>query len=144
MHATVDVPVLLIVFNRPEMTQRMFDAVRAAPRPDYPDDLDRCEVRTRFKDRNLGCKRGVGTAIDWFLSEADAGIIVEDDCVPTMDFVRFCAELPDRYRDAAEVMMIGGHNPLGAWDGGKASHRFDLVYTSSAGTPGTSDGRSPC
>jgi hypothetical protein len=127
----------------------MFEAVRAAaprrlfiaadgPRPDYPDDLDRCErtrrvfsgidwpceVRTRFQDRNLGCKRGVGTAIDWFLSEVDAGIIVEDDCVPTLDFFRFCAELLHRYRDAAEVMMIGGHNPFGAWDGGDASYLF--------------------
>jgi hypothetical protein len=149
MRATVDVPVLLMVFNRPEKTRRMFDAVRAAaprrlfiaadgPRPDYPDDLDRCErtrrvfsgidwpceVRTRFQDRNLGCKRGVGTAIDWFLSEVDAGIIVEDDCVPTLDFFRFCAELLHRYRDAAEVMMIGGHNPFGAWDGGDASYLF--------------------
>jgi hypothetical protein len=148
MRATVDVPVLLIVFNRPEKTRRMFEAVRAAaprrlfiaadgPRPDHPDDLDRCErtrriffgidwpceVRTRFQDRNLGCKRGVGTAIDWFLSEVDAGIIVEDDCVPTADFFRFCAELLDRYRDATEVMMIGGHNPLGAWDG-EASYVF--------------------
>jgi hypothetical protein len=149
MPAPVDVPVLLIVFNRPEKTQRMFDAVRAAaprrlfiaadgPRPGHPDDPDRCErtrqvfsgidwpceVRTRFQDRNLGCKRGVGTAIDWFLSEVDAGIIVEDDCVPTVDFFPFCAELLDRYRDAAEVMMIGGHNPLGAWDGGEASYVF--------------------
>ena len=149
MRATVDVPVLLIVFNRPEKTRRMFDAVRAAaprrlfiaadgPRPDHPDDLERCErtrqvfsgidwpceVRTRFQDRNFGCKRGVGMAIDWFLSEVDAGIVVEDDCVPTVDFFQFCAELLDRYRDAAEVMMIGGHNPLGDWDGGEASYVF--------------------
>jgi hypothetical protein len=125
MHATVDVPVLLIVFNRPEMTQRMFDAVRAAPRPDYPDDLDRCEVRTRFKDRNLGCKRGVGTAIDWFLSEVDAGII------PTM------ARWADpRARDAVR----GGC--LGPSFGSPASG--SISYTSSAGTPGTSDGHSPC
>jgi hypothetical protein len=149
MSAAVDVPVLLMVFNRPEKTERMFDALRAAaprrlfiaadgPRPDHPDDVDRCErtrrifsgidwpceVRTRFQDGNLGCKRGVGTAIDWFLSEVDAGIIVEDDCVPTMDFFPYCAELLDRYRDAAEVMMIGGHNPLGTWDGGEASYVF--------------------
>jgi hypothetical protein len=148
MRATADVPVLLTVFNRPEKTRRMFDAVRAAaprrlfiaadgPRPDHPDDLDRCErtrrvfsgidwpceVRTQFQDRNLGCKRGVGTAIDWFLSEVDAGIIIEDDCVPTADFFRFCADLLDRYRDTTEVMMIGGHNPLGAWDG-EASYLF--------------------
>jgi hypothetical protein len=81
-------------------------------------------VRTRFQDGNLGCKLGVGTAIDWFLSEVDDGIIVEDDCVPILDFFRFCAELLDHYRDSAEVMMIGGYNPLGAWDGGKASYVF--------------------
>lgn len=74
MHATVDVPVLLIVFNRPEKTPAMFAAVRAAPRPDYPDDFDRCEVHP-VPGPHLGCKSGVGTAIDWFLSEVDAGII---------------------------------------------------------------------
>ena len=149
MRATVDVPVLLMVFNRPEKTRRMLEAVRAAaprrlfiaadgPRPDHPDDVNRCErtrkvfagidwpceVRTQFQDTNLGCKLGVGTAIDWFLSEVDDGIIVEDDCVPIPEFFRFCGELLDRYRDAAEVMMIGGHNPLGAWDGSEASYLF--------------------
>jgi len=148
VHATGDVPVLLIGFNRPEKTRRMLDAVRAAaprrlfiaadgPRPECPDDADRCErtrrvfaevdwpcdVHTQYQDRNLGCKLGVGAAIGWFLSEVDAGIIVEDDCVPTTDFFRFCAELLDRYRHAEEVMMIGGHNPLDGWGGG-ASYLF--------------------
>jgi hypothetical protein len=135
-------------FNRPEKTRRMLNAVRAAapkrlfiaadgPRPDHPSDGDRCEltrrefrgvdwpceVRTQFQDRNLGCKLGVSAAIDWFFSQVDAGIIVEDDCVPTTDFFRFCAELLDRYRHAEEVMMIGGHNPFGRWDAG-ASYVF--------------------
>ena len=143
-----DVPVLLIGFNRPEKTRRMLEAVRAAaptrlfiaadgPRPDHPRDVERCEltrqafagidwtceVSTQLQDRNLGCKLGVGAAIDWFFSEVDAGVIVEDDCVPTIDFFRFCGELLDRYRDAHEVMMIGGHNPVVGWQG-RASYMF--------------------
>jgi hypothetical protein len=127
----------------------MFDAVRAAaprrlfiaadgPRPDQPDDPDRCErtrqvfsgidwpceVRTQFQDGNLGCKRGVGTAIDWFLSERWTRHHRRGRLRADHGLFPVCAELLDRYRDAAEVMMIGGHNLLGAWDGGKAGYLF--------------------
>jgi hypothetical protein len=157
--AVAEVPLLLIAFNRPEKTERALAAVRAAaprqlyvavdgPRAGHPDDQDRCartrrlfdrvdwpcELHTLFRERNLGCKQGVGTAIDWFLSQVEAGIILEDDCLPTAGFFPFCAELLDRYRDTPEVMMIGGHNPLGEWrrDGaGSAS----LLGTASPRSP---------
>jgi hypothetical protein len=149
MRSAADVPVLVVAFNRPEKTQRVLEAVRATaprrlyvaadgPRADKPDDADRC-ARTRrvfddvgwscdvhrvFHDRNLGLKRAVEIAIGWFLSEVEAGIILEDDCVPTPDFFPFCSELLDRYRDATKVMMIGGHTPLGEWDRGGVSYVF--------------------
>jgi hypothetical protein len=144
-----DVPLLMIAFNRPEKTQRVFEAIRAAaprrlyvaadgPRADVPTDRDRCErtrrvlhhvdwpceVQRLYQTGNLGCKRGVGTAIDWFLANEESGIILEDDCLVTPDFFPFCAELLERYRDAPEVMMIGGHNSLGVWDGSAASYVF--------------------
>lgn len=149
MRPSADVPLLMIAFNRPEKTQRVFEAVRAAaprrlylaadgPRADVPSDVDRCErtrrvlddvtwpceVKRLYQPRNLGCKRGVGAAIDWFLTHEDSGIILEDDCLPAPDFFLFCAELLDRYRDTPEVMMIGGHNPLGTWDAAEASYLF--------------------
>lgn len=139
----------MIAFNRPEKTQRVFEAVRAAaprrlylaadgPRADVPSDVDRCErtrrvlddvtwpceVQRLYQPRNLGCKRGVGAAIDWFLTHEESGIIIEDDCLPTADFFSFCAELLERYRDTPEVMMIGGHNPLGRWDATEVSYHF--------------------
>jgi hypothetical protein len=132
----------MIAFNRPEKTRRVIEAVRAAapsrlylaadgPRARVPTDADRCEdtrrvldsvdwpceVQRLYQTSNLGCKRGVESAIDWFLSHEESGVIVEDDCLPTPDFFRFCAELLERYRDVPEVMMIGGHNPLGRWRG---------------------------
>lgn len=149
MHPSADVPVLLVAFNRPEKTQRVFEAVRAAaprrlylavdgPRPDVPSDVDRCErtrqvlddvtwpceVKRLYQTTNLGCKRGVSAAIDWFLAHEESGIILEDDCIPAADFFPFCAELLDRYRDTPEVMIIGGHNPLGRWDSANASYVF--------------------
>ena len=149
MTPAADVPLLMIAFNRPEKTERVLAAVRAlaprrlyvavdGPRPDRPGEAERCartrqvfegvdwpcEVRTLFRESNLGCKRGVETAIDWFLADVDAGIILEDDCVPAGDFFPFCAELLERYRDTPEVLMISGHNSLGTWKGDGASYVF--------------------
>jgi hypothetical protein len=81
-------------------------------------------VQRLYQPENLGCKRGVGAAIDWFLTHEDSGIILEDDCLPAVDFFVFCAELLERYRDTPEVMMIGGHNPLGTWDASETSYVF--------------------
>ena len=149
MAPPTDVPLLMLAFNRPEKTRRVFEAVRAAaprrlyiaadgPRANMPSDAERCdrtrrmlddvtwpcEVKRLYQPSNLGCKRGVATAIDWFLAHEESGIILEDDCLPTVDFFPFCAELLERYRDTPEVMMIGGHNALGKWDASEVSYVF--------------------
>lgn len=138
MWAAHEVPVLLIVFNRPDKTLRSIDALRTiaprrlfvaadGPRPDVPSDRRRCadtraclrtidwpcEVALLEQARNLGCKRGPESAISWFFTQVGAGIILEDDCLATPDFFRFCAELLDRFRDDDRLMMISGHNMLG-------------------------------
>ena len=129
-------PVLLIVFNRPQTTRRVFEAVRHArparlyvaadgPRPDRPADAARCaetralvtegvdwpcEVHTLFRHENRGCGLGPSEAISWFFEQEPEGIILEDDCLPSSSFFRFCAELLARYRHNARVMHIGGGN----------------------------------
>ena len=127
--------VLLLLFNRPDTTRAVFAAIRQAqparlyvaadgPRPNRPADIAACaaaraevasidwpcQVQTLFQDRNLNCGVGPVTAINWFFSQEEEGIILEDDCVPTPDFFRFCAELLARYRYDARVLHIGGYN----------------------------------
>jgi hypothetical protein len=145
-----DVPVLLITFRRPEPTAAVLAALRRVrptrlhvagdgPRPDRPDDAAGVaatratvarevdwptEVRTRYHDENLGCRRGVVDAIDWFLSEVGEGIILEDDCVPHPDFFGYCAELLERYRDDERVWCISGDNSAGIGLAGDASYGF--------------------
>lgn len=38
-----------------------------------------CEVKTLFREHNLGCRVAVQTAIDWFFAHENEGIILEDD-----------------------------------------------------------------
>jgi hypothetical protein len=127
--------VLLIIFNRPDKTRQVFQAIRQArpprlyvaadgPRPSRPGEVERCaqaraiielvdwpcDVRTRFLDGNVGCKRGVTSAIDWFFDQEGEGIILEDDVLPQPGFFAFCDELLERYRDDERVAAISGCN----------------------------------
>lgn len=146
-------PILLITFNRADTTQRVFDAIRAVepnrlfvfadgPRENRPDDQSKCkatrdvvrqvnwqcEVKMLFQDKNLGCGPGPLTApvvaINWFLENVEEGIILEDDCLASTDFFRFCEELLDRYRDNERIMEITGDNFQYGRKRGKASYYF--------------------
>jgi len=135
MVTSLKVPVLFLIFNRSDTTQLVFNEIRKAqpaqlfiaadgPRKDRPEDIENCRkvreiirqvdwdcsVSTLFRDENLGCKRGVSSAIDWFFSHVDEGIILEDDCVPDPSFFPFCQELLERYRDDERIMVISGDN----------------------------------
>jgi len=131
-------PVLLIAFNRPDTTRqvlgRTIDAnVRElfiaadGPRVDKPDDVQRCEQTRRlfehlpstirvhklFHERNLGCRVGVSTAISWFFSHVERGIILEDDCLPDPSFFGFCEAGLRKYESEERIKIISGQNPLG-------------------------------
>ena len=69
-----------------------------------------CNLTTLFREINLGCGIGVSNAINWFFSQVEEGIILEDDCVPRLSFLNFCAELLEFYRFQSEIMHIGGHS----------------------------------
>lgn len=129
-------PVLLLIFNRPDTTREVLAAIRRArpprlyvaadgPRPGHPTDaatcaaaravvLDGidwpCELLTQLRPHNLNCGVGPATAINWFFEHEEAGIILEDDCVPALSFFAYCQELLGRYAHDARVMHIGGNN----------------------------------
>ena len=142
-------PVLFLVFNRPETTRQVFEAIRSA-RPsklyiaaDGPRvgrsgeaqlcsevrDITRsvdwpCEVITLFQETNLGCKAGVSSGITWFFGHEEEGIILEDDVLPVPTFFRFCDEMLERYRHDASVSMISGCNLISSHFTPKQSYFF--------------------
>jgi hypothetical protein len=137
MSDKLQTPVLFIIFNRPEATRLVFEEIRKArpsrlfvaadgPRDNMPGERELCEstrslvqqvdwdceVNTLFRDKNLGCRIAVSTAIDWFFENVTEGIILEDDCLPDPSFFPFCHELLEYYRDDERIMMIAGTNFL--------------------------------
>jgi hypothetical protein len=132
--------VLLTGFNRPDAIARVLDAVRRyrpatlfvamdGPRIDRPGEAERCaaargavaavdwpcEVEYLLRNENLGCRRAMAEAIDWFFDHVEDGIIIEDDCLPSPGFFPFVESLLDRYRDDERVAMISGTNVLRKW-----------------------------
>lgn len=131
---TSGVPVLFLVFNRPDTTMEVFRRIRDArppklyvasdgPRADRPQEagvveqvrrsvLDHvdwpCEVHTLLRTENLGCRAAVSGAISWFFSHEERGIILEDDCLPSMSFFPFCTELLERHKDDEHIAGITG------------------------------------
>jgi hypothetical protein len=128
-------PILFLIFNRPDTTQKVFDVIREiqpkylfiaadGPRESKQDDIQKCketraivnqidwdcDVKTLFRDENLGCGKAVSSAITWFFDNVEEGIILEDDCLPNLSFFPYCEELLERYRENDEVMLIAGSN----------------------------------
>lgn len=130
-------PVLFLIFNRPDTTAKVFEAIREArppklyiaadgPRPNRAGEKDRCEVtraiatqvdwpcevKKLFRDENLGCGKAVSEAITWFFENEPEGIILEDDILPHPDFFPYCDEMLEKYRDNDRVGIISGHNHI--------------------------------
>ncbi len=125
--------VLFVVFNRPEPTARVFEAIRKArpprlyvaadgPRDGREGEAEKveavrriatnvdwpCEVKTLLRERNFGCRNAVSSAISWFFDNEEQGIILEDDCLPSQSFFWFCENLLDRYRCDTRIWQISG------------------------------------
>jgi hypothetical protein len=144
--------VLLLAFNRPDTTARVFEAIRRArpqrlyvaidgPRATRPGEAALCaevrrivsavdwpcELHTLFRDENMGCKRSVSSALDWFFSQEERGIILEDDCLPSASFFRFCEDLLERFADDPRVFSIQG-NFFGGAPKPEASYLFSKMF----------------
>jgi hypothetical protein len=124
-------PVLFIIFYRPDLTARVFEAIKSykptelfisadGPRNEQDEkwceetrkvveEVDwECTVHRLYRNKNLGCKTAVTEAISWFFSQVEEGIILEDDCLPHPDFFEFCNNMLIRYRDASHIGLISG------------------------------------
>ena len=142
-------PVLFLIFNRPDTTRQVFEAIRAArpprlyvaadgPRSSRSGEAEKCEearqiatavdwdceVKTIFREGNLGCKYAVAGALDWFFEQENEGIILEDDCLPTQSFFLFCDQMLQRYRDDARVFLVSGYNKQQKWNTSHGDYFF--------------------
>jgi len=126
-------PVVFLVFNRPQHTARVFEAIRRArppkllivadgPRASRPGEDSLCaevrqicqsvdwpcEVITHFAESNMGCRNRVSSGLKWAFEQVEEAIVLEDDCLPSQSFFQFCQELLTKHRHDDGVGLISG------------------------------------
>ena len=143
-------PVLFLIFNRLDTTEKVFKAIREAkpthlyiaadgPRLNKAGEYEKCEetrkfvvsgidwdceVKTLFRNENLGCRNAVSSGITWFFDQVEYGIILEDDCVPQASFFTFCDTMLKYYNENESIYGIGGTNLQDGIQRGDGSYYF--------------------
>jgi hypothetical protein len=150
-------PILILGFRRPANIKRIIDAIR----PDAPkliffavdgprsgkaeeetlvlqtqkaiENIDwECEVRVRFRDKNLGIRKAVPDAVSWALESSSEVIVIEDDAIPGPDLLEFMRNQLEKFRDDTCVAHVSGYNLVPNEKLSEASDPFRLsIYPES-------------
>jgi hypothetical protein len=131
---SMSTPVTLLIYNRPELTRRALESIRAYRpahliivadgAPHDPREAERClearrvldfvdwpcDVSTDFAATHMGCAARVASGIGHVLSRWPATIVIEDDCVAEPSFFRYADELLERYAADERVFAVSGDN----------------------------------
>ena len=143
-------PILIIAWKRPKQTKELIKKIKqinptnlyvACDGPKNESTLDDNKVKKTkelllksfeevrqkkflYSDINQGCKLGVSNAIEWFFEHETEGIILEDDCIPNLEFFSFCQEMLETYRNDERIWSITGHNQQNNIQRGSGTYYF--------------------
>ncbi len=147
-------PLLLLVFNRPRLTQQLLEALELAgdrrvyvscdgPRTEVRGEQDAvAEVRRlvgsvvpgsvgrlRFLPENTGCGQAVSSALEWFFDHEESGIVLEDDCIPRFDSWEFFDQMLVEHASDPRIGHIGARNivPLDYWTETQSDYRYSRI-----------------
>ena len=134
----LEIPILFLTFNKLILTKKVFESLRKSapkklyfasdgPRENHLDDVKAiesvrdfvlssidwdCEIYTLFQEKNLGCMLACSSAVEWFFSIEEMGIVLEEDTFPNQSFYKYCEKLLNIYKDDERIGMIAGNAPL--------------------------------
>ena len=129
--ASFQTPVVFFIFNRPDKTAEVLDAIRSVappllfvvadgPRPGVAADAESCKatravintvdwpcnIRRLFSDVNMGLKARIETGTDWVFQSVDRAIFLEDDTVVHPDYFYFSQRMLEKYKNDSRVSGI--------------------------------------
>jgi GR25 family glycosyltransferase involved in LPS biosynthesis len=128
-------PVVIIIFQRPELTEKLVSKIgdvrpkdlfiiadgpknktegtlcAAARKAAEKIDWD-CQVHKIYSSKNMGLRKRVVTGLNQVFEQVDRAIILEDDCIPSEHFFKFCDQMLIKYKDHSNVTTISGNNFL--------------------------------
>ncbi len=127
-----------IIFNRLDTTKKVFAKIREARPPKLylisdaarkerkgenekvnqvrkyvEENIDwNCQIYKNYANSNMGCRDRIVSGLNWCFESEEKLIILEDDCLPSTSFFRYCEELLEYYKEDERVMHIGGYNNM--------------------------------
>jgi len=129
----VDVAILLIGFNRPELIIKTLNSIRAVKPSRIYITVDGaranvvgeqllvdkvkevvqnidwlCDVNLKFNEVNMGAEVTVSAGVSWVLENEESVIVMEDDIVASLAFFQFCEEMLEKYKDNENIYMVSG------------------------------------
>jgi hypothetical protein len=126
---TNNTPIIFCVFNRPDLTKITFNFIKSIkPKTlflisDGPRNISdekkikevrsiisninwNCKIYKRFRKNNFGCKKSFEDGVEWLFSKYDKMIYIEDDTLPSKDFIRFAEENLERHEKNINISVI--------------------------------------
>ena len=130
-----EAPVLLLGYNRPQQMRGLIQSLVPlkpklillavdGPKNNRPNDADLvrqtqdlvsevtwdAEIRTRFRDSNLGLRRAVVDAVTWANSEYGRAIVLEDDVRAGPQLLEFLDYNLNAHQENRRIAHINGYN----------------------------------
>lgn len=125
------VPVLFISYKRYRTASLVFDEIKKIkPKrlyfaSNYPENKKeeknvkkvqgllekinwKCKVTKIFHKKHLPVSKSIPKAINFFFQNEIEGIILEDDCLPSIDFFYYCERMLKKYRTNKKINSICG------------------------------------
>ena len=146
----MNTPVVILFFNRPEFLRQMISRLsEVKPKKLYLvcdgprqnkcgeeksveecrklfDNLNwDCKILRNYSDVNLGCRDRIISGLDWVFEQEDRAIILEDDCIPIVDFFPFAEAMLERYKDNNQIFSVCGTNHCPQ----KSNILYDVVFS---------------
>ena len=126
---TNNTPIIFCVFNRPDLTKTTFNFIKSIkPKilfliSDGPRNISDekkikevrsiisdinwdCKIYKKFRKENFGCKKSFEDGVGWLFSKYDKMIYIEDDTLPSKDFIRFAEENLERHEKNDNISVI--------------------------------------
>lgn len=124
--------IALFVYNRPEHTQEVLKGLQGNNIPKLyifsdgiKDEKDRdsinivrnligsidwCETKILKSKENKGLANSIVYGVNYVLERHERIIVLEDDCVPSDDFIVFMEKCFDKYENNEKIMSITGYS----------------------------------
>ena len=145
----VETPVLFITFARPDYARQTWEGIKAAKpktlyfysnkgRTEKEGEVERneeirayikeidwdCNLHTWFREECVNVYDSLRGAIDWLFRNEEQGIVLEEDCVPTLGFFSYADQLIAKFKDDRRVWFISGDNFINYNPGG-----YDYIFS---------------